>query len=446
MRKTILALLAATLVALGGAAAALYLYNRPTVLRVAVPQLAEDIDLMASAEHVFNHQHEQIRLHIVPVEDSAAGAAALDAGNADIAIMRGDVAVTTNAQALAILHRNAVLLIAPGRSKLRHVVDLRGKKIGVVHEVRSMDPNARLLDTILAQYDISPSAVTLVSLSPGEVRGAVEGGKVDAIFLAMAPQNPVASEIVGAIANASHKPPVFIPISEAKAIAKRSPALEPFEIVEGAFGGDPPRPNAALDSLGVNVLLMAHNTLRDSIAAEVTRLFFSHRGAIALNAPLANSIEAPSTDKGSAIPVHQGAADYIDGNERSFFDRYSDFFYIGAMLLSLIGSGAAALASRFNTNVHERTEQLTERLLEILQAARAAKSPAELDGLERDVDEVLTHTLGDRRLRGVEAPGLHLVTLALDQTRRAIEDRRLMLVREKDVVNFPSPRNIPAAE
>jgi hypothetical protein len=40
MRKTILAVVASILVALGGAAAALYFYSRPTVLEVAVPQLA----------------------------------------------------------------------------------------------------------------------------------------------------------------------------------------------------------------------------------------------------------------------------------------------------------------------------------------------------------------------------------------------------------------------
>ncbi len=444
--RTILAVLAVALVALGGAAAALYLYSRPTVLRVAVPPMVEDVHLMASAEHVFNHQHEQIRLHLVPVDDSAAGAAALDNGNADLAVIRSDIALSTSAQTLAILHRNGVLLIAPGGSKLRHVADLRGKKIGVVHEVRSMDPNARLLEMILAQYDISSQAVTMTSLSPADVRGALDSGKVDVIFASLAPQNGLVNDVVGAVAGASRKAPVFIPITEAKAIAKRFPALEPFEIVQGAFGGDPPRPHAAVDSLSVNVLLMARNTLRDSLAGEVTRLFFSHRGAIALTAPLANSIEAPSTDKGGAIPVHQGAADYLDGTERGFFERYSDVFYIGAMLLSLVGSGAAALASRFNTHAHERTEQLTEKLLEILQSARAASSQSELDELEHAVDAVLTHTLGDRRLRGVEASGLHLVTLALDQARRAVEDRRLMLMREKDVVSFPPPRNVPASK
>ena len=475
MRKTILALLATVLVACGGAAAALYFYNRPTVLRVAVPQLPEDLRLMAAVAHILAHQHDDIRLRVIPVEDSASAAALLDSDKADLAVMRGDIALTASAQTLAILHRNALMLVEPelseglpkpgpsksarvetGRGKTgkiepeefkqARVADLRGKRIGVVHEIASMAPNALLLEKILAQSDVALDAVTLVSLTPDEVRSAFENKRVDAIFAAPAPQSGLDHDIVTALTNATRKAPVFVPITEAKAISKRFPALEPMEIVQGAYGGDPPRPSTAVESLSVSMLLMARNTLRDSLAAEVTRLFFSHRGAIALVAPLANSIEAPSTDKGGAIPVHQGAVDYLDGTERSFFERYSDLFYIGAMLLSVVGSGAAALASRLNPNPHERTEQLTEKLLEALQSARAATSHLELDTLERDVDDVLTGMLGDQRMRGAEASSLHLVMLALDQARRAIADRRQCLSGEKQLIAFPSSRNLPAAQ
>jgi TRAP transporter TAXI family solute receptor len=441
MRKTILAVLAAALIALGGAASALYFYSRPVVLEVAVPKLAEDVRLVSAAAHFFAHQHKQIRLQMVPVADSAAGAALIEAGGADLAVMRGDVALATSAQTLAIMHRNAILLLAPGGSRLRRVSDLRGKRIGVVHEIATMDPNARLVETILAQYDIPRDAVTLISLAPDEVAAALAAHKIDAVFSATTPLNGAENVIVSAVAGASTKPPVFIPIDEAKAVSKRFPALEPMEIVQGAFGGDPPRPAAALESLSVSVLLMARNTLRDDVAAEVTRLFFSHRGAIALAAPLANSIEAPSTDRGGAIPVHQGAVDYLDGTERGFFEKYSDVFYIGAMLLSLVGSGAAALASRFNPDPHHRAEQMTERLLETLKAAREANTAAELDALEREIDDALGRILGDRKLRGVDGSGLHLVTLALDQTRRGIAERRRFLARSGTVVEFPAPRS-----
>jgi TRAP-type uncharacterized transport system substrate-binding protein len=446
MRKAILAIVAAGLVAIGGAAAALYFYSRPTVLRVAVPQGVEDFRLMSVAAHVFARQRESVRLRLVPVADAAASAAALESDTVDLAIIRSDIALPPSAKTLVILHRNAALLIAPGGSKLRRVPDLRGKKIGVVHEALSSDANAHLLETILAQYDVPRKTVTFIPVAPAEVRSAAESGKIDALFAATVPLSGLTNDVVGAIAAASAKAPVFIPISEAKAIAKRFPALEPMEILRGAFGGDPPRPAASFDSSSMSVVLAARSSLTDAVAAEVTRLFLVDRGAIALAAPLANSIEAPSTDKGAAMPVHQGTADYLDGNERGFFEKYSDFIYIGAMLLSLVGSGAAALASRLNLSTHEHAEHLTERLLEILQAARLATSLAELDAYECEVDQLLAYTLEDRRLRRVEGSGLHIVALALDQARRAIQERRRSFAVEGRIVAFPPQRNISAAE
>lgn len=442
MRKMLLAVVAALMIALGGAAAALYFYQRPTTLTVAVPALAEDQRLMAAAEHLFSEEHKQLQLHLVTAPDSAAGAALLDSGKADIAVMRGDVALTTSAQILAILHRNVMLLLAPGGSKLHKITDLRGKRIGVVHEVAALEPNARLLQTVLGQYDVPAEAVSVISLAPSDVRGAVESHRVDAVFAVAAPQSPTASEIVNAVAGPK-KRAIFIPIDEAKAISKRFPALETMDIEQGAFGGDPPRPAADTASLNVSVLLMAKSALRDETAAMVTRMFFSHRGSIALAAPIAAAIEAPSTDRGGAIPVHQGAVDYLDNDERDFFDRYSDFIYIGAMFASLIGSGAAALASRFSEGAHEHVERLTEKLLELLKAARTATSLAELDRIQREVDESMQVVLVNRSLRNSDAHALHLVSLALDQTRRAIEERRQGLSGSSGrVIEFPGPRSL----
>ena len=445
MRKLVTTFLIAALLAGGGAAAALYFYNRPTVLRVATPQTTEVQKLMSAAAQSFAREHESVRLKIVPVADSLASAEALKQGSVDLAVIRADAGLPPGAQAIVILHRNAALLLAPPGSKLKRVSDLRNKKIGVVHEAPTMTVNAHLLELILAQYDLSASGATLVPLEPVEVRAAVERGRVDVVFYATAPQKGLANDIVGAVAGAGGKAPVFIPVAEAKAIAKRNPVVESIEVVQGAFGGDPPRPAEAFESVGVSTALIAPLAMKDALAAELIRLFFSHRGDIAVAAPLANSIEAPSTDKGAAIPAHPGAAYYLDGNERGFFEKYSDFFYIGAMLLSLVGSAAAALSGRFNRYTHERAEQLTERLLEILQQARTAQSLEELDGYEREVDEVLVQTLADRRLHSVEAPGLHIVTLALDQVRRAINERRLFLTKDAPpLLRFPAPRDTAA--
>jgi TRAP transporter TAXI family solute receptor len=445
MLRTILVALIVCLALVGGAATALYLYNRPTELRVAVAQGAQDYRLLTAAAQAFSHQHEPVRLKVVPVVDSAAAAAALEHGSADLAVARSD-ALPPSAQAIVVLHRNAAVLVAPGGSKIKRVADLRGKRIGVVQEIVGGHGNVRLLGTILAQYDIPEQGFTTVTLQPGEVEAALRARKVDAVFLVAVPQIGPASEIIHQIVAGAGKPPVFLPVSEAQAIAKRYPTLESTEIVHGAFGGDPPRPDKALETTSVAVLLVGRASIPATVAGEATRQFLTHRSTIAALAPLANNIEAPSTDKDAAVPAHQGAIDFIDGNEHGFFDKYSDFFYLGAMLASLLGSAAAALASRMRTKTHQRSEQLIERLLEILPAARAAQDVAELDSYERELDQALVSSVADLRLRNMDGTALHVVSLALDQARLAIQDRRRTLCEAKGAATVTPLKNIRIAE
>ena len=40
------------------------------------------------------------------------------------------------------------------------------------------------------------------------------------------------------------------------------------------------------------------------------------------------------------MPVHPGAAAYLDGELKTFFDRYSDLMYWGLMLFSFVRLGA----------------------------------------------------------------------------------------------------------
>ena len=167
--------------------------------------------------------------------------------------MRGDIALTASAQTLAILHRNALMLVEPELNEKRAKLgsrkrggaalgvdksgkirvpgveasasrrDLAGKRIGVVHEIASMSPNSQLLEKILAQSDIALEAVTLVSLTPDEVRSAFETNKVDAIFAAPAPQSGLDHDIVTALTNATGAPDC----SSRSAKPRRSPSASP---------------------------------------------------------------------------------------------------------------------------------------------------------------------------------------------------------------------------
>ena len=427
MRRTVLIAIAGCLATAAIVALAGYFYERPTSLRVAVTRDTDDFRLMTAIAHVFGKERESIRFKLNPVNDAAASAAALEAGEADLAVVRSDVAMPASGQTLVILHRNAAVLMVPAASPITRVTDMRGRKIGIVKGPSSGSGNLHLLETILAQYDIGPDMIEPVNLRGFEVFTAVEQKLVDVVMAVGIPGEARLNDIVSAVAQAGKGAPVFLPVQEARAIAQRTPRVESMELVRGAFGGDPPKPAASFETLAVSVRLVARSTLSNSTASDITKSLFANRLSIAQKEPLASRIEAPPTDKGAALPTHPGTAAYIDGEEQTFFEKYSDFIYIGAMLLSVVGSAAAALASRWKSDSAGEVETMMARLLAILKAARSAETMEELDGLEHESDEILVSALAHHSLNNAAASQIGTLSLALEQARLAIRDRRRQL-------------------
>jgi len=407
-----------------------YWYECPTPLKVAVARDSDDYRLLVAAAQLLSREQETVRFHLIPVNDVAASAASLEAGDVDIAVVRSDVATPTNGQTLVILHHNAVILVAPVASQIEHVSDLPGRTVGIVTNAAFGAADTNLLQTILTQYELPDGKVKMAPLTSDAVSAAMTSHQVDAILCISVPGTGPAKDVVSAVAQAAGGTPVFVSIDEARAISQNSPALESIEALGGSFGGNPPRPAKEFETLSVSTRLVARGSLKDGVAADVTRLLLLERPAIAQAAPLANRIEAPSTDKSAALPTHPGAADFLDNNEQTFFDNYSDFIYIGAMILSVTGSGIAAAASRLNSRNHAQAQILLQRLLEILKRASNAVTPVELDALEHEVDDILVATIATCSAPGAETTGPTMLNLALDQAQLVIRDRRRALATE----------------
>ncbi len=427
-RLTLLVILAAIAV-IGAGALALYLYERPTVLRIAVTRGADDQQVLNAAASEFAQAHEQIALKLVPVDSLAESAQAFEDQRVDLAIVRSDIATPVDGQTVLIMRRNAALLLAPAGSPLHEVEDLKGHRIGILQaeEAGRADDNQTLLDAALAQSDVPLASVSRAPLTLAELAGAIDRRDVDAVLAIGTPGSARLTEAVAALAEAGHGPPVFIPIAEAKAIAQRSPNFESVEVLRGVFGGAEPKPAASFDTLGVSTRMIARRSLNNDVVAALTELMLNAKPSLAAQAPIANHIEAPSTDKGGALPVHPGALAYLGDEEQSFFDKYSDFIYIGAMLLSLCGTAIATLASRFKRQQNTDLERILQRLLEIIAAARTAARVEALDELEREADDLLGKALAHDFNHALSGNRLAAAGLGLNQARQAIADRRLVL-------------------
>lgn len=426
MRRFFSLILAAGAALVALAIIGIYFYERPTQLRVAVPRGGEFQKLLSALNQEFIRGHADIRFKIVPAADERAAAKSIEDGNVELSVVRSDIAMPTNAQTALILTHFSAIVAAPAGAAFTNFSDLNGKRIAVVETEPTGDANRNLLATIESQYSLAPDAIKKVPVSLSDLPKLLRAGEIDAVFASGPFDAAHISDIVDAVSRegAVSGAPVFIPIREAKAIAEKNPGLEANEILRGAFGGSPSRPPDSIETIGATVRLVAENDLDSSTVGEVTRLILANRGAAAATTALANHIEAPSTDKGEVLPTHPGAAAFLDGEVESFFDKYSDLFYIGAMVGSILVSGFATLASRMAVSGYARFDRLMENALTILKAGREAADLETLAKLEIQIDEILTQSLAAGEMPKLDSHQLAALTLAIQQARLAIADRR----------------------
>jgi len=428
-RKMLLITLAGTLALVGAVSSAYYFAMRPVTLRIAVgPQNSDDLKVVQTLTQSFAHSH--VRLRPLQTDGAAASATALAEGKADLAIIRGDLDVPKNAQAVATLRKNVAVLWVPppvkgqkSAAKITKIQQLAGRRIGVVGRTPA---NVNLLKVILTQYGVDASKMEIVQFPAGEAAEAIRSQKADAYLAA----GPVNSKITTDAINASIREgatPKFLAIDSAAAIAQNFPAYEPSEIPAGAFGGSPARPDDEVKTISFSHHIVARKDLPESTIAAFTRQLFSVRQTLLSEFPLAAKIETPDTDKDAVIPVHRGAAAYVDGEEKTFLDRYSDYIWFSLMGLSLLGSIGAWFASYLKKDERSNNSSLRERLLDMLALARHSDSTDELDQMQAEADAILRETLHCFEHGAIEEGSLTAFNIALEQFHNAVADRKALL-------------------
>jgi TRAP transporter TAXI family solute receptor len=428
-RKMMLITLAGTLALVGAVAGTYYFAMRPVTLRIAVgPPNSDDVKVVQTLTQSFAHSHA--RLRPTQTDGATASAAALGEGKADLAIVRGDLDVPKNAQAVATLRKNVAVLWVPPAAKgkksgpkITKIQQLAGRRIGVVGRTQA---NVNLLKVILRQYGVDAAKVEIVQFPANEAAEAIRNQKADAYLAA----GPVNSKITTDAINASTRDgasPTFLAIDSAAAIAQNYPAYEASEIPAGAFGGSPARPDDEVKTIGFSHHIVARRGLSEATVSTFTRQLFAVRQALLSEFPLAAKIETPDTDKDAAIPVHPGAAAYVDGEEKTFLDRYSDYIWFGLMGLSLLGSVGAWFASYLRKDERSNNSSLRERLLDMLAAARHSDSADELDQMQAEADSILRETLNCFEQGTIEEGSLTAFNIALEQFHNAVADRKALL-------------------
>jgi hypothetical protein len=243
-------------------------------------------------------------------------------------------------------------------------------------------------------------------------------------YMAVGPlDSKITIEAIAATAKARGEPK-FLPIDVSEAIAQKHPLYEAEEITGSTFSASPARPEDKIDTVSVNHLIVARKSLSETAVGGFVRQLFAVRQQIAKEVHGAAKIEKPDTDKDAALPAHPGAAAYIDGTERTFLERYSDYFWAAILVLSGLGSAGAWLRHYLKRNEREQNTRHREQLLLMIPRAREAESLDELATMRHEVDGVLRETLEAYDDGAIEEGDLSAFGLVLEQFHHAIADRR----------------------
>ena len=430
-----LLILAAGIFLFGATAATLYLVLRPVTLRIAVgPAGSDDQKLIQALAQTFARDRSPVRLSPITTEGTTEAIALFATSKADLAVARGDLNLPANAEAVAIVRKNVVVLWAPSglppkgsrkppAPKIKAIDDLAGHRIGVIGRTQA---NVTFLRVILTESGVNPDKVAVTQFAANQISELARDPTLDA-FMTVGPlDSKVTADAIAATA-AARGEPKFLPIEVSEAIANKHPLYESEEIAGSIFSASPARPEDKVETVSVNHLIIAPKSLSDTTVGTLVRQLFAVRQQLARELPSAGKIEKPDTDKDAALPAHAGAAAFIDGTERTFLERYSDYFWAAILVLSGLGSVGAWLRHSWKRNEREQYTLHRDSLLDLISKARQAETAEELATMQGEADGILREALDCYDDGAIEEGDLSVIGLALEQFHHAVADRRVTI-------------------
>jgi TRAP transporter TAXI family solute receptor len=433
--------LAAGLLLLAAVAATVFVVTRPTTLRIAVgPSGSADQNVIQALSEIFAREGRPVRLSLITTAGPVESIELLRGKKTDLAVVRADEDLPNGTETVAILRKNVVVLwSAPApapasgaprkgakkdaKPKIKSIDELEGHRVGVIGRT---PVNITLLRVILTESGINPDKVAVSQFSTSQAAEMVRDPTIDA-FMTVGPlDSKITADAISATARARGEP-TFLPIEVSEAIEHKHPLYESEEIPGSVFSSSPARPDDKIETVGVNHLIVAPKSLPDTEVGAFIRALFTVRPSLIREDANASKIQKPDTDKDAALPAHPGAAAYIDGTERTFLDKYSDYFWGAILVFSALGSLGAWMRHYLKRDERLLTTEHRDRLLAAITQVRKMDTIEELDTVQHEADELLRETLECYDDGAIEEGDLSAYGLVLEQFRHAMIDRRAAL-------------------
>jgi hypothetical protein len=289
------------------------------------------------------------------------------------------------------------------------------------------EANSKIVDVLNKEYDLARGKVVFKNLALQDARQAIQSKQVSALLVVIPLTEKYLSLVKGFFQQGSKAVPILIPIESAAAIADANRAYESFDVPKGTLRGAPPVPDDDITTLRTSFYLVANKKLGNDTATNLTQTVMKVRRELLRENPLFAQITAPSTDADAYLPVHPGALAVYNGTTQSFMDEYSNYIYLGPMILGGIATVLAAAWKFLGIGQPEIREGTLDTLYALARRIRGVNSEAELSSIEEEIDNILRAErlkAEDDEESAVDAATLNVVAHRLENL---IHDRRAIL-------------------
>ncbi|MHC2331309.1 TAXI family TRAP transporter solute-binding subunit [Bradyrhizobium sp. USDA 4454] len=414
---TLLTLLLSAVTVIGGR---LWLRNSETLVFAVGDAGGPEARFAARLASVLKTSSSRLRLKIAPDPDNAKALAQFDRRGATLAVLRTDAKVPPRARAIAILEHDVVLVLSPGGKKIKSLSELKKKRVAVVGDGEN---SVNFVRSALEISDSPDAAQRVQQAPPNTPFDKLFASGFGAVVAIEHASKIVKDKTYEQYAKRSGSFTLNA-IDSAKALARKYPAISEETVSTGMLSSSPAIPDDDVDTIGLEWLLVAQSSMSTTTAAELARIVYENKSELALDNGFASKIEPAATDKDAFIVAHQGAAEYINDDTKSFMDRYSDVMYLGAAALSIIGSIFVAIYTKITRIAPEKASELATRILDIGERVEHTTCADDLDQMQDELEAILRGAVIGLRDGTVSGDGMDTFKLGYELVRDEIALRR----------------------
>ena len=371
-----------------------YVFVAPTILRIAVgPENSPLIRNARAIADALADSRQPFRLKIVVTDGSKNSAVALDANQADIAILSSADPNSKEAQSVALVQRRAVVFLVRQDREIESIADFRGRKIAIVSG--SPDSSRPLVERIFAHFRIDVKEMSLSYIGPVDAARVLVEGEADALVLVANPAGRQARRVVRELMDDTRVSVGFLGVPGATALAARFRELQTMEIPAGIFGGSPLHPPRDFDTVAITWELVARASLSEDVVASLARSLMNIRSRLQRSGDSEFIMETPPLDEPRRFVPHAGTASYVNDETKTFLEAWSDSIWLALFGFSILGTSVTGFLAWIGVKPSPASIRLFQELPSELDRLALARSLEEIDAIEKKVDGVIAAFVRD---------------------------------------------------